>query len=207
MELARIDPRFGLLSDRRVDVGTASQGMPREPLAFARSTIWAPGRVPGTIVRRDPRTLAARGTVKLEAEPLAIAADSSAIWVTTVDNRLLRIDPVTNTVIEDQPTGSRPLDIAVGAEAVWIVGWSDDVVTRYDPVSRSTISIPVGDGPAAISFGFGSAWVACSGDGTVWRIDPATRKVVAHWNLGASPEDLTAGDGAVWVAVYSELPP
>jgi DNA-binding SARP family transcriptional activator/DNA-binding beta-propeller fold protein YncE len=208
LELARIDPRFGAVSDRRAALGTASQGTPRYPLALAMSTIWAPGRFSGTLVRRDQMTLAARGTIDLDAAAaFAIAADPDEVWAVTVENRLLRIDPVTNEVIEKIATGSRPLDVAVGAGAVWIAAWGDDVVIRYDPVARTAISIAVGDGPAAVSFGFGSVWVACSGDGTVWRLDAATRKVIAHWKLGASPEDITAGDSAVWAAVYSKLPP
>src|SRR6266540_3146053 len=61
--------------------------------------------------------------------------------------------------------------------------------------------------PKPIAIGFGSVWVACKGDGTVWRIDPATTppKVVKQWKLGASPEDIAAGAGAVWTAVYSKL--
>lgn len=208
LDLVRIDPRFAVVSGRRARLGTASGEVPRQPLASAMSTIWAQGHSAGTLSRRDPTTLTVRGTIDLDAAAaFAIAAGSDAIWAVTVDNRLLRIDPVTNAVIENLATGGRPLDVAAGGGAVWIAAWSDDVVIRHDPVARSAISIPVGDGPAAVSFGFGSVWVACSGDGTVWRIDPARRKVVAHWKLGASPEDIAAGEGAVWVAVYSELPP
>jgi hypothetical protein len=77
-------------------------------------------------------------------------------------------------------------------------------VTRID--RRRWTDVVVGDGPTAIAYGFDSVWVACKRDGTVWRIDPATPpKVVAHWKLGASPEDIAAGAGAVWTAVYTKL--
>lgn len=207
LELVRIDPRFGEVT-RTVRLGDSVwQGMPRQPLAFGAGTVWAAGDVPGTLARRDPTTLDSRGTVDLGAVPLAIAASSDAAWVTTSDNRLIRVDPVTNEVVEDVKTGGRPLDVGLGARAVWIASWSDDVVIRWDPIERSAIAIAVGDGPAAVAVGFGSVWVACSGDGTVWRIDPTTRRVVARWELGASPEDIVAAEGAVWLAVYSELPP
>jgi DNA-binding beta-propeller fold protein YncE len=93
----------------------------------------------------------------------------------------------------------------VGAHAVWLANAADDQVVRYGPTRHSQTPVSVGDEPTAIAYGFGSIWVACTGDGTVWRIDPATRKVVAHWRLGASPEDIAAGAGKVWIAVYAPL--
>jgi DNA-binding SARP family transcriptional activator/DNA-binding beta-propeller fold protein YncE len=208
LELARIDGRFGAVGSRTAEIGIGSQGAARQPLAVGMGSIWAPGRLPGTLVRRDPKTLAWRATVELAGHAVAaLAPGFDAMWAVTTDNRLLRIDPETNRVIEDHPTGGRPLDVAVGGNAVWVASWSDDVVVRWDPIAHSEISIAVGDGPVAVAFGFGSVWIACSGDGTIWRIDPASREVVADWKLGASPEDIAAGAGAVWAAVYSELPP
>jgi hypothetical protein len=55
-----------------------------------------------------------------------------------------------------------------------------------------------------VAFNFGSVWVACR-DGNVWRIDPKTRNVLAQWSLEGVPWDMAAGEGAVWVTVYSEL--
>jgi streptogramin lyase len=126
---------------------------------------------------------------------------------------LLRIDPDTNLIVDDHftfPARAVPVDVAVHAHVVWIASEGDDVVTRIDPTTRSQTPIRVGDGPTAIAYGFGSVWVACKGDGTVWRIDPATTppKVVKHWKLGASsPEDIAAGAGAVWIAVFSKPKP
>jgi DNA-binding SARP family transcriptional activator/DNA-binding beta-propeller fold protein YncE len=218
LRLARFDPRYewpirgpvGIgaeFSTSKVGAAVWGGGLTRTPLAFGDATIWTLGGLDGSLTRRDPTTLARHGRVQLPDLATAIAAGSDATWVATKSNGLLRIDPDTNRVVDEFPAPTVPVDIAVDAHAVWIASEGDDVVARVDPTTRSQISISVGDGPTAIAYGFGSVWVACKGDGTVWRIDPATHKVVKHWKLGASPEDIAAGAGAVWAAVYSKLEP
>jgi Protein kinase domain len=218
LRLARFDPRYdepisnvpigAELSTSKAGAAIWGGGLVRTPLAFGNATIWTLGGLDASLTRRDPTTLAPLGSrVPLDDFATAIAAGSDATWVTTKYSGLLRIDPDTNDIVDTFrfPARAVPVDVAVGDHAVWIASEGDDRVTRIDPTTREQTPISVGDGPAAIAYGFGSVWVACKGDGTVWRIDPATTKVVKHWKLGASPEDIAAGAGAVWTAVYSKL--
>jgi tRNA A-37 threonylcarbamoyl transferase component Bud32 len=221
IKLARFDPRYvdaptgnvpimTGLSTTKTGAGIWGGGLDRTPLAFGNATIWTLGGLEGSLIKRDPTTLAPRGKVVIGDFATAIAVASDDVWVTTKVSGLLRINPDTKSIVDTFTTPLLPVDVAVGAHAVWIASEGDDVVARIDPTMPSSqTSIPVGDGPTAIAFGFGSVWVACKGDGTVWRIDPTTTplKVVKHWKLGASPEDIAAGAGAVWIAVYSELEP
>jgi DNA-binding beta-propeller fold protein YncE len=219
LKLARFDPRYdeaiknvplpAELSTSKIGAAIWGGGLVRTPLAFGDGTIWTLGGLGGSLTRRDPTTLLPHGSAELGDFATAIAAGSDAVWVTTKYSGLLRIDPDTNDIVDFFRFSARavPVDVAVGAQAVWIASEGDDVVTRIDPTTREQTPIRVGDGPTAIAYDFGSVWVACKGDGTVWRIDPATTppKVVKHWKLGASPEDIAAGAGAVWTAVYSKL--
>jgi Protein kinase domain len=217
LKLARFDPRYdeairnvpigAELSTSKAGAAIWGGGLVGKPLAFGDGTIWTLGGLSGSLTRRDPTTLLPHDSVELGDFATAIAAGSDAIWVTTKYKGLLRIDPDTNDIADRFPLQARavPVDIAFGADAVWIATEGDDLVWRIDPTTRSQTPINVGDGPAAIAFGFDSVWVACKRDGTVWRIDPATPKVVANWKLGASPEDIAVGAGAVWTAVYSKL--
>jgi tRNA A-37 threonylcarbamoyl transferase component Bud32 len=199
------------LSTSKAGAAIWGGGLGRTALAFGNGTIWTLGGLGGSLTRRDPTTLTLvpHGSVELGDFATAIAAGSDAIWVTTKNSGLLGIDPDTNDIVDSFRFSARAVlvDVAVGAHAVWIVSEGDDVVTRIDPTTLERTLIRVGDGPTAIAYGFDSVWVACKGDGTVWRIDPTTTppKVVKHWKLGASPEDIAAGAGAVWTAVYSEL--
>jgi hypothetical protein len=205
LELLRIDPRFPKKPTARAKLGT-STGLPRQPLALGMSTIWARGPSARTLVRRDPTTLQRRSVVRLGGIASAIAKGSDGMWATTWGNRLLRVNPEMNTpIVEPGSIGSYPVDVAVGGNAIWIASFGDDMVARYDPAaSGSTAPVSVCHGPQSVAFNFGSVWVACR-DGTIWRIDPTTRDVLAHWSLGATPGGIAAGEGAVWVAVYSEL--
>jgi YVTN family beta-propeller protein len=205
LELLRFDARFPKEPTARAALGN-STGSPRQPLALGMSTVWARGPSARTLVRRDPRTLQRRSVVRLGGTASAIAKAADGMWATTWGNRLLRVNPETNApVVEPGSIGSYPVDVAVGGNAVWIASFGDDMVARYDPAGTgSSAPVYVCHGPQAVAFNFGSLWVAC-GDGTVWRIDPTTRKVQAHWSLGATPRDIAAGEGAVWVTVYSEL--
>jgi hypothetical protein len=219
LKLARFDPRYdepintvGIapeFSTSKAGAAIWGGGLVRTPLAFGDGTIWTLGGLGGSLTRRDPTTLVPHGRVEIGDFATAIAAGSDAAWVTTKYNGLLRIDPDTNLIVDHFTFSARavPVDVVVVADAVWIASEGDDFVTRIDPTTREQTPISVGDGPTAIAYGFDSVWVACKGDGTVWRIDPATTppKVVKHWNLGASPEDIAAGAGAVWIAVYSKL--
>jgi DNA-binding SARP family transcriptional activator len=203
LELVRIE-RFGVI--RKTATGTNFGTMPKQPLAVTASGLWTPGSSPATLARRDPATLRVRATIELDATPQAVTGGEGAVWATTASNRLVKIDPVTNDVLEEVPTAGRPLDVTVAGDAVWFVSWRDDTVVRYD-FSRSATPIRVGDRPVALAAGFGSVWVVCSGDATVWRIDIQTNEVVGPWNLQASPEDIAAGAGFVWVVVQGEPPP
>jgi YVTN family beta-propeller protein len=220
LKLARFDPRYDV-PIKNVEIGSEFStaktgaavwggGLTRTPLAFGNATIWTLGGLEGSLTRRDPTTLAP--LAPLDGVPLgdlatAIAAGSDDTWVTTKYKGLLRVNPETNTVVDEFSMPAGPLDVALGAHAVWIASEGADQVIRFDPTTHKQDPINVGDGPTAIAVGFDSVWVACKGDGTVWRIDPATPKVVERWKLGASPEDIAAGAGAVWIAVYSKPKP
>jgi DNA-binding SARP family transcriptional activator/DNA-binding beta-propeller fold protein YncE len=220
LKLARFDPSFASGPTMEVPIGAEFStskagaavwggGLGRTPLAFGDATIWTLGGHE-SLTRRDPTTLAPHSEVRLLPDfATAIVAGSDATWATTKYSGLLRINPDTNSVVDNVQTPGVPVDVAVGGHWVWIANEGDDVVTRIDPTNpkRLQTPIPVGDGPTAIAYGFDSVWVACKGDATVYRIDPATPKVVKHWKLGASPEDIAAGAGAVWIAVYSKPKP
>jgi YVTN family beta-propeller protein len=205
LELLRVDPRFPKEPTARAELGT-STGSPRQPLALGMSTIWARGPSARTLVRRDPTTLQRRSVVRLGGTASAIAKGVDGMWATTWGNRLLRISPQTNTpIVEPGSIGSYPVDVAVGGNAVWIASFGDDMVARYNPAATGSSAPVFGcPGPQAVAFNFGSVWVACR-DGNVWRIDPKTRNVLAQWSLEGVPWDMAAGEGAVWVTVYSEL--
>lgn len=57
----------------------------------------------------------------------------------------------------------------------------------------------VGRQPTMIASGTGVTWVLNKSDGTITRIDQRTRRVDRTLDLPQSTDDLTLGDGALWV--------
>jgi hypothetical protein len=124
---------------------------------------------------------------------------------------VVRIDPATSQVTAQSGPLPEPYrvginELAVGAGAVWAaVDYAPPAVLKIDPVSGQIVQridlrkrryfdphkvwVAVGDG---------LVWAAVYSDKVLYRIDPRTNDV-ASISLRDSPEDLTAGLGAVWV--------
>jgi serine/threonine protein kinase len=135
--------------------------------------------------------------------PVALAAGRQAAWVLDdISRSLLRVDPVTNSVVRRLRLGFEPGRVAVGDGSVWVTDPAGRGVVRIDPgAMRIAGRIPVGRDPVAVVVGHGSVWVANYESGTVARIDPRKGSLVATIPVGPHPATLTTGAGGVWVAV------
>jgi DNA-binding beta-propeller fold protein YncE len=162
----------------------------------------------GRLLRVDPRRKRVVADIRLPASPVAIAADSSAVWVATAGGQVLQVSQkrprVTATIDAGGPLGFSHT-IAVGPGGVWLADPFDEQVVRIDPESGRVM--------ARVSAGAATA-LAVTGDG-VWalsslglvRIDPAQDRVAA---VAADPDLrrarlLAAGAGAVWTAGWSSV--
>ncbi|HEX2374350.1 MAG TPA: hypothetical protein VHO93_10250 [Actinomycetota bacterium] len=162
----------------------------------------------GRLLRVDPRRKRVVADIRLPATPVAIAADSSAVWVATAGGQVLQVSQtrprVTATIDGGGPLGFSHT-IAVGPGGVWLADPFDEQVVRIDPESGRVM--------ARVSAGAATA-LAVTGDG-VWalsslglvRIDPAQDRVAA---VAADPDLrrarlLAAGAGAVWTAGWSSV--
>ncbi len=130
--------------------------------------------------------------------PTEVAVDHGAVWVTTAQSLVYRIDPLTNAVVTTVPIIDSA-GIAAGADAVWVS--APGRLVRIDPATNAvSATVPVGRQPGHVAVGAGAVWVSNYGDGTVTRVDPHTNRAVASIPVGEGPEALAAADAAVWVA-------
>jgi hypothetical protein len=182
-----------------------------------------------SLIRIDPTTNTATGTIELEGDPWSLEVGAGSVWVligeepTPADDpntrygRLLRIDPET---LEVTPTArisdvlltgfGRPL--AFGEDALWVT--NQGAVTRITPDSGAiTASIAVpgsGCGPLAIGFGDGKVWTSFSG---AWltAIDPTTNTATAAvWirepaRGGGSVFNIAGTGDALWITRMTTL--
>lgn len=117
-----------------------------------------------------------------------VAAGEGAVWVASVDGRLLEVDPVTNEVVATVSLGDYSSDLAVTGGSVWVSGqnrsgtWLKRVDPRTVRVDWSRGLGPVDNGGygrlAAEEDGGGRVWFVeggrwpGEGDGTLARISP-----------------------------------
>ena len=122
-------------------------------------------------------------------------------------NRVVRVDPVTNSVTQVIEVGNEPGALGVSAHAVWVANTVDDTVSRIDPdTSLEVDAIQVGDGPSGISVVQETVWVTNEWDGTLSRIEPgqvSARKIA----LGSVPQGLAGANGNLWVSVRGTATP
>jgi YVTN family beta-propeller protein len=130
-----------------------------------------------------------------------------AVWaVVTADQILYRIDPVTNSVVQQIPAPGIGFRFDIGHDAAWVPDFERSVVRRVALDSGAVLAeIPTGLNPDGISVTDTAVWVANHRAGTVTRIDPTTNEVVATIEVGpagpSGPQAILASDERVWVGV------
>jgi streptogramin lyase len=176
--------------------------------------------------RIDPRTGKSTARIAVGYEPLGIAADDTAVWVTNgpgcgdagpcgsrnfpQQNSVMRIDPRTNRVVANIRV-LQPYAVTLGFGSVWVTGdgsGSGTVLVRIDPrsnrvVSTTRLSRSVA-GYANLTTAGRFVWVtvpAKNGTFQIVRVDPSTDAVtlLATVQGAGVAADIAGGPGAVWV--------
>jgi DNA-binding SARP family transcriptional activator len=201
---------------------TISLAMRPAAVAVGRGSVWVADGRRGLMIRLDAgyervvaratwRRAARREVVGLSRfDPTAVAVAAGDAWATDGSRRLIRSDAGGAVTLVRV---AHPLDgVTAGAGAVWAFSRSAATVVRVDPrTGVITDEIPIvgrpgSDAPAPIAIAATAAavWVLNGNTATVSRIDARTRGVTATIPLAieASPRDIEAGAGAVWVSSF-----
>jgi len=117
------------------------------------------------------------------------------------------IDPKTNKIVAQVPTGIRPGPIAAGAGSVW-VGNRDEAggtLTRIDAVTRKPVAFVTLENrtPTGVAVSSDAVWVAHGLLGSVTQVDPRyNRRVLTvgfgEGSYGGDAGAVASGGGAVW---------
>jgi hypothetical protein len=159
------------------------------------------------LVRIDPKTDRVISHHPVP-NPRGLAAGSSGIWLTTVDERLLRIPPGGPNA-QDQltlPVQTAAPTLAEGA--VWLILYQNPaIVTRVDPASlrvdatSGSAAFPDLVTPEALAVDAHAVW-SVDPRGVVTRFDPGDLGVERRIQTGvAGTSSIAVGGGLVWVAV------
>jgi DNA-binding SARP family transcriptional activator/streptogramin lyase len=204
--VTRIDPAANGIQDT-IRLGGSDPLAPQPVflVATGAGAVWATSG--NDLVRIDPKTdrvLSHRPV----PNPRGLAAGSSGIWLTTVDERLLRIPPG-GLQAQDQLT--LPVQTAaptLAEDAVWLILYQNPaIVTRVDPASlqpgatSGSTAFPSLVTPEALAVDAHAVW-SVDPRGVVTRFDPADLGVERRIRTGvAGTSSIAVGGGLVWVAV------
>jgi virginiamycin B lyase len=126
--VSRIDPHTNLV------VETIKVGKAPRFIATGAGAVWTLNQGDGSVSRIDPKTNKVVATVEVGVPGGGgdIAAGEGSVWVTSFDFPLSRIDPSTNTVVQ-QFVGKGGDAVRVGLGSVWLSNLEAGVVWRLDP--------------------------------------------------------------------------
>ena len=176
--------------------------LPAGPIGvgYGGGALWAT-RDDGVVSRIEPRS----GRVhraRVGERPVRVAADALGAWIANADSDTVsELDAHTGRVRRTVGVGERPSSVAVTPDAVWVATDRGGTLERIDRrsgrvVARVDIGAAIGSG-RQVAAGLGAIWV--TGSDRVSRVDPATNTIAATVPVD-SPNDVTIGHDAVWVA-------
>ena len=158
---------------------------------------------PRHIVRIDQATNEVAATIDVHDAPVSVAFGEEALWVVTLAERALRIEPGMNAATVDVAIGY-PLALTAGRNGIWISD-AGGQIWRVDPGTAAVSqTIPVGKGIVGLCADAEAVWAANNADGWVCRIDARDGQVVGHVTVGHAPTDVALEDGVVWVSIQRE---
>ena len=126
--VTRVDPHTNLI------VETIPVGKSPRFIAVGAGTVWTVNQGDGSVSRIDPKTNKVAATIEVGVPGGGgdIAVGEGSVWVTAFDFPLSRIDPSTNTVVQ-QFYGKGGDAVRVGLGSVWLSNLEAGNVWRIDP--------------------------------------------------------------------------
>ena len=130
-----LDPKTGTIVET-VEVGLSIHG-----LTYGAGSLWTANSHDQSVSRIDAATRKVVGErIRLEMAPELIAAGEEAVWAAAatserepMDDRLVRIDPQTNQVVERRQIGARMMGMLVHEETLWILTESPNEILLLSP--------------------------------------------------------------------------
>jgi streptogramin lyase len=145
-QMVRIDAATGRIM-ARIPVGTPGDGP--YSIAYGAGSLWVTDLRTSDLLRLDPRTGHRVAAIHLPGGIRYVTVGGGYVWVTTmrggpVNNRLVKIDPATNTVLAVQPMpgnyGKGGLAIAPTSTAVWLLADGGPAVRAVNPASLHVVA-------------------------------------------------------------------
>jgi DNA-binding SARP family transcriptional activator/DNA-binding beta-propeller fold protein YncE len=154
------------------------------------------------LLRIDPATNRVDKRLTVGA-PTGLAVGGGSVWVTTISERLLRIDATTMRLTASLLLSTGAFEPVFGGDSLWLILLtSRGQIEKFDPVSLATTWTGTTAGyPVALAFGDGALWAIDDGGG-LSRFDQ-DGTVASTLHVGRHLTSIATGAGRTWVAVAS----
>jgi YVTN family beta-propeller protein len=144
-------------------------------LAAAAGLLWyAPLCGGDGVAMIDPAGPSVKGTVPVPGAN-AVWSGLDALWVSSMDGTITKLDPTTGTVLATGSAGPHAEQLRTGLQAVW-VRVDGDLLVRMDPATlevTDSYDLPPAPIPGGgIAIGEDAVWAVNFGQRTIWRIAP-----------------------------------
>jgi YVTN family beta-propeller protein len=206
--ISKIDP---LTSTVVATTTVGTEGV--DGMAFDGKYIWAAQSqgVSNNLHKINPITNQVVATVPLSGTFLfaqGVAFDGTYIWVSHTgsfpsSSIVSKVDPNTNTVVDEIPVGVSPYGLAYDGSYMWVANFDSGSVSKIDTITNQVVATTTGLlSPAGMVFDGSHIWVSSAFSDIVYKINPATAAVVATVGLDASvnAQNLTFDGTYIWVA-------
>ncbi|MEO0493738.1 MAG: hypothetical protein AAF081_10000 [Actinomycetota bacterium] len=155
----------------------------------------------------DPATNAVTATSQVASGATRVMRTNSAVWVTNyADNQIVRIDPITSTVVGTFEFPG-PDGVAKLGPSLAVASFDAQAVAQVDPATGDILNqVDVGGQPTDVFVmpDEASMWVALFDTGEVVRIDAASFSVTDRVRVGDGPVGLSLDGDTLWVVNHQE---
>ena len=155
----------------------------------------------------DPATNAVTAAGQVASGATRVLRTSAAVWITNyADNEIVRIDPITSTVVASLEFPG-PDGIAKLGATLAVASFDGGFVAQVDPAAEAiSRQVDVGGQPTDVyvTAGESALWVALFDTGEIVKIDAASFEVTNRLTVGSGPVGLDAADGTMWVVNHAE---
>ena len=199
--VTQIDPRLNQVeSTNPPHAGPTVAPTPVFYVAVDSHHVWATrGK---KLLRIDAQTnrVEKRATI---GTPTGLTTGGGYVWVTTLSQQLLRIDPRTMKRTGGPSFGSGVFAPVYMRGSLWLIVGTE--IHQIDPSTLDTQDVvPAGANPASLAADDGALWVVDFFDGDLTRVLPGHRRHTSV-HIGKSLSAVATGGGFTWVAVNAAV--
>jgi streptogramin lyase len=198
--VTRIDPRLNAV-ETTLDLGPKAQLAPTAVFLIAvdEAHVWITRGA--ELLRIDPQTDRVNHRVHV-GTPIGLATGGGSVWVSTLFERLLRIDAKTGTVTATTALPTGALAPVFAHQSLWLIAnLGHGEIERIDPNSlTATGTALAGDSPTSLASSEHAVWASLA-SGMIVRIEPDSADVTDTLHVGQDPTSLATSDDEIWIAV------